>query len=459
MWKKVVILAVATMLSLSAFPFRQATRAQGETTTVSVEPQSTFGLIAGNTFLINITVSNVVDLFAWEFHLYYENAVLNGTTRFNPTPPPGSWDPAIDPGPFLGPQDSYFWTVTAFTDNYNATHGVMYVGATLIGNVSGVSGSGTLATINFTTVGSGHSVLDLDDTKLIDSNIETIPHTTIDGEAYVGAVDIAISEIDTLANIPKGSMAHINVTSQNRGQFPETFDVTLSYDGNPIDGTKTVLNLPGGGSQILNFTWDTTPIPIGEYGLTATATTVPGETDLSDNNITLKVYVGTRDLTATAVKPYRTAIPIGFDKGVDVLVTVKNNGQATETFNVTLSQGSIEIGNQTTALISGGSGNLTFTWNTSILQYGNYSLNGSAVPLPYETHTSDNNLTKYAVVTIPGDTNGDMTVDIYDAIVLAAAYEANSSSPSWNPNADINGDNIIDIYDAITLSSHYGQSI
>jgi hypothetical protein len=63
------------------------------------------------------------------------------------------------------------------------------------------------------------------------------------------------------------------------------------------------------------------------------------------------------------------------------------------------------------------------------------------------------------VVTIPGDTNGDMTVDIYDAIVLAAAYEANSSSPSWNPNADINGDNIIDIYDAITLSSHYGQSI
>jgi hypothetical protein len=252
-------------------------------------------------------------------------------------------------------------------------------------------------------------------------------------------------------------MALINVTTQNKGQLAETFDVTLKDDATPIE-TKSVINLTAGDTRILNFTWDTNPVSIGEYNLIATATPVPGEQDMSDNNFTLKVYVGTRDLTVTAVEPYRTAIPIEFPKGVDVLVTVRNNGQATETFNVTLSQGSTNIGNLTTALIAGGSGTATFTLNTSTLSYGNYSLRGDAIPLPYETHTSDNNLTRYVLITIPGDTNGDRTVDIYDAIMLAGAYDSKPSDSNWKANADINGDNTVDIYDAIMLSGHYGQS-
>ncbi len=73
-------------------------------------------------------------------------------------------------------------------------------------------------------------------------------------------------------------------------------------------------------------------------------------------------------------------------------------------------------------------------------------------------HTSDNNLTKYAVVTIPGDINGDRTVDIYDAITLAATYDLKPSDTKYNPNADINGDNTVDIFDAIMLSSNYNRS-
>jgi hypothetical protein len=59
---------------------------------------------------------------------------------------------------------------------------------------------------------------------------------------------------------------------------------------------------------------------------------------------------------------------------------------------------------------------------------------------------------------IPGDINGDGTVDIYDAITLASAFGSTPGSPNWNPNADINGDGIVDIYDAITLASHFGQT-
>jgi len=56
-----------------------------------------------------------------------------------------------------------------------------------------------------------------------------------------------------------------------------------------------------------------------------------------------------------------------------------------------------------------------------------------------------------------GDVNGDGWVDIYDAIILAGAYNSVPGSPTWNPNADINNDGIVDIYDAIILANHYGQ--
>jgi len=55
-----------------------------------------------------------------------------------------------------------------------------------------------------------------------------------------------------------------------------------------------------------------------------------------------------------------------------------------------------------------------------------------------------------------GDVNNDRTVDIYDAIQLAMAFQTKPGKPNWNPDADLNGDLIIDIYDAIILATHYG---
>jgi len=60
-------------------------------------------------------------------------------------------------------------------------------------------------------------------------------------------------------------------------------------------------------------------------------------------------------------------------------------------------------------------------------------------------------------VRLRGDINGDGVVDIYDAILLANAYNSARGKVNWNPDADINGDNIVDIYDAIILANHYNQ--
>lgn len=61
-------------------------------------------------------------------------------------------------------------------------------------------------------------------------------------------------------------------------------------------------------------------------------------------------------------------------------------------------------------------------------------------------------------VTFIADLNKDLTVDIYDAIVLANAYNSKPGNPNWNSNADINSDKIVDIYDAIILANNYGKA-
>jgi hypothetical protein len=69
---------------------------------------------------------------------------------------------------------------------------------------------------------------------------------------------------------------------------------------------------------------------------------------------------------------------------------------------------------------------------------------------------ANNNFTGGVVkVTIPGDINGNFTVDIFDAIILAGAFNSKPGDHNWNPNADINGDGIVDIFDAIILAGHF----
>ena len=49
------------------------------------------------------------------------------------------------------------------------------------------------------------------------------------------------------------------------------------------------------------------------------------------------------------------------------------------------------------------------------------------------------------------DINRDGTVDLYDAMILGAAWLSRPSSANWNVAADINGDGVVDVYDAILL--------
>ena len=440
--KILAVVAVTLALLSILLPLHQAM--SDTTATVSVEPQNSFGLLPDDTLTINITVSNVNDLYAWAFHLYYDSSVLNGTSFVE--------------GPFLQTGGFNTWLAGPpeygnFTDNYNSTHGFIFISCTRIGMVPGATGSGTLATVTFKAKGYGYSILHLEETTLYDSATpfgNLIPHTDSDGHVYVGQVNVAIGEIDADSSIPQGSMSLINVTAQNRGQTPETFDVTLSYDGNPIDGTKTVVNLAGGDSEILTFAWDTTPVPVGEYNLTGTASAVYGEIDFNDNTLSIMVQVGIRDLAVIDITQ-RTVVGQGYTVGYNV--TVQNNGQTTETADLTLYVDSHAIGNASDPLASGAQETISFRWNTTQVVYGNHNMTAYIWPLSFEANTTNNNITQTVHVGIPGDISGttsgvyDGKVDMRDISYLVLRFNSRTGYPNWKPNADINDDGTVNMRD------------
>jgi parallel beta-helix repeat protein len=140
-----------------------------------------------------------------------------------------------------------------------------------------------------------------------------------------------------------------------------------------------------------------------------------------------------------------------------VTVTFENRGNKIEAFNATVYSNSTLIHSEQVVIRMTDQA-LSFDWNTTGFVYGNYTLWAYAKPDPAETNTAnDNVICSNLTVTIPGDLNGDFSVDVYDAISLAGSYSLKPGSPNWNPNTDINNDSVVDIYDALILSKYYGQ--
>jgi hypothetical protein len=135
------------------------------TTTVSVFPSSVKAYVSQN-FTININVTAVSDLYAWEFNLNWTANILNFVNATE--------------GPFLKSDGNS----TFFYYNLNTTAGQITVECTRLGNIPGLSGSGVLATIKFNVNSSGQSPLNLYDVTLINSKEQTIPSQLSGGNVH-----------------------------------------------------------------------------------------------------------------------------------------------------------------------------------------------------------------------------------------------------------------------------------
>jgi hypothetical protein len=196
---------------------------------------------------------------------------------------------------------------------------------------------------------------------------------------------------------------------------------------------------------------------IGSDGIGDTPYTVA--VDCTDRYPLMKPYTAGSGHMVEAMSVITAKKTIGLGFSCSVTVVVADDGQYTETFNVSCYANTTSVGMQLVSNLQAGCALvLTFSWNTTGFGYGNYTLSAYAWPVPGETSVAKNTFIGGTVkVSIPADLNGDGTVDIYDAIILANAYNSRPVTSNWNPNADINSDNVVDIYDAIILANHYSQ--
>ena len=166
------------------------------------------------------------------------------------------------------------------------------------------------------------------------------------------------------------------------------------------------------------------------------------------------------DVAVIDASPSETVVAQDYLASINV--TVENQGTTTETFDVTASANTTTIGIQTvTNLAAGVRETLIFNWNTIGFSYSNYTISAVADTVLGETDTADNIYTDGTVlVTIPGDVNGDRTVDIFDiGTVSAHWYPGPPMGPlGYDANADINDDGAVDIFDVGIASAHWGQS-
>lgn len=320
---------------LNVFSFSFSANAQA-TPTVYIAPSLTTTNINA-TFQVDLDITAAQDVCSWQAYVYYKNDILEATSFLE--------------GPFLQLHGPTLFD-GAIDNNYNLTHGQLWMYGLRTWSGYGVDGNGTLAEMTFRAKAGGTSPLSLANTLLGNSSAQRVDHTTAGGEVNVGAHDVStISVTPGKTIVGQGFSMRINVTVRNQGNYPETFNVT-TY---------------------------------------ANTSSIAGQT-------------------------------------------------------VTLSNGSSTV--------------MTFRWNTSSFARGNYTISAYASPVPGETHTEDNNFTNGLVlVLMPGDVVSPFgKIDIRDVSFVAKSFGKNSSSPLWDPNADINDDDKVDIKDISVVAKNFGKN-
>ena len=103
--------------------------------------------------------------------------------------------------------------------------------------------------------------------------------------------DVAVESVTPSESVVTiGDEVTIDVVVSNLGDYAESFDVTVYYDSEVI-GVQSVTDLDPGDTENLQFSWDTTGVPVGTYTVKACADIVPGEIIVDNNCLETTVTV------------------------------------------------------------------------------------------------------------------------------------------------------------------------
>jgi len=134
---------------------------------VSVQPTSST-IPSGGTATLDVDISGVSDLYAFQFDVLFGAANVSATSEIEGSLLSSGGTTFFIPGTI----DNVGGSVTATAD-------------TLIGAISGVNGSGTLAVLEFTGLAPGITSIDLANVVLLDPDFNSIDFTIQDGSLTV----------------------------------------------------------------------------------------------------------------------------------------------------------------------------------------------------------------------------------------------------------------------------------
>jgi len=343
---------------------------------------------------VDIKIADVLNLYSWQVNMSFNPSVLE---FFN-----------VTEGYFL--KDQPEGTLPVLRKDKAQEGWVLFSWAT-IGKYLGVSGGGTLATVEF-IVGEGESLINLDSprTNLVEIHpppvppggtiFTEIPHTAENG-FFTNLVDPPTANFTVTPSLP-------NINQ------PITFDASASYATAP--------------RVIDSYRWDfgdnTTEIYVKDENLTSTTThtyttsetftvsltvtdnatatdlvqTIFGTTTMpriwyeiySKNTTVINIKFG-HDVAVTNVIPSEAEVTAG--EAVSINVTVLNKGTETESFSVTAYYGDNMIETKQVAdLASEGEETLIFDWDTTGVAAKKYQMRAEAT-LEGDGYPEDNMFT------------------------------------------------------------------
>jgi hypothetical protein len=181
-----------------------------ETARVYVDPSSLVdsALTPPQTFPINVTVANIIDLYGFEFKLGYDTTLLDlvGVTIHQ----------FLKPSTFMVANET------------NEEEGWYWLGISSMASPPGVDGSGPLVTLTFKVTGIGSCALDIYDIKFVDSDAALIPVSVEDGYFENGSSAGADEPLEENVSLPLDAMLETTL-NECIGTPPLDVEAVKSY--------------------------------------------------------------------------------------------------------------------------------------------------------------------------------------------------------------------------------------